>query len=91
MRRVLKQSGRILITVPFGGLEIHDSFKQYDLQEWKSVVARAELRIKEVGFYGYSQIGWGRVLEPNLLQSNAYLGGRARAATAVLCAELMPS
>jgi SAM-dependent methyltransferase len=87
MRRVLHGSGRIFITIPFGRLEYHDWFKQYDLDGWTSLVRKAGLVVDEQAIYAYSESGWS--LAPvNSLPANGYGQLGATAATGVLCASL---
>jgi SAM-dependent methyltransferase len=88
MRRVLKPTGRILITVPFGRLDIRSWQKQYDLDAWQALLQRAELRAVETEFYGYSAMGWRRSDGPAELDANWYQDMGAPGATAVCCAAL---
>jgi len=87
MRRVIADTGRILITVPFGRLEYHDWFKQYDLDAWTTLVSQAGLMVREQAVYAYSDAGW-RLAPVNSLPAHGYGELGAPAATAVLCASL---
>ncbi len=89
MRRVLAAGGRLLVTVPFGRLEVHPWMKQYDLKSWRDTVADADLRIVESDIYGYfPDAGWKRVPEAAQVADRAYAGLGSHAATAVICAVL---
>ena len=88
MRRVLVEGGRILITVPFGRLEQHAWFKQYDLPAWEQLIEQTGLQTAEVAFYGYSPSGWHRIADRSELASRRYGELGAPAATALLCAAL---
>jgi O-antigen chain-terminating methyltransferase len=87
MRRVLDRAGRILITVPFGRLEYHDWFKQYDLDAWTRLVMQAGLVVDEQAVYAYSDAGWS-LASMDSLPANGYGELAAPAATGVLCASL---
>jgi len=88
MRRVLKPTGRIVITVPFGRLDIRSWQKQYDLEAWQTLLRRAELRAVENEFYRYSASGWQRAEGPAELAANGYQEKGAPGATGVCCAAL---
>jgi SAM-dependent methyltransferase len=88
LRRVLKASGRILITVPFGRLDIQDWQKQYDLNAWRSLLDRAGLQAVETEFFGYTARGWRPVPDPAALAGNGYRADGAPGATGVCCAAL---
>ncbi len=89
LSRILQPAGRILITVPFGRLDIQSWQKQYDLDAWQTLLHRAALRALETEFYGYSPTaGWRRVSDPATLAGNEYRQAGAPGATAVCCAVL---
>jgi SAM-dependent methyltransferase len=88
MRRVLAPAGRILITVPFGRLDVQDWQKQYDQPAWAALIRRAGLRAVETEWYGNDGTGWHRAKGPESLADHAYQGHGAPAATAVQCAVL---
>jgi O-antigen chain-terminating methyltransferase len=88
MRRVLKPTGRILITVPFGRLDIRSWQKQYDLDAWRTLLRRADLRAVENEFYRYTGAGWCRADGPGELATNTYQEAGAPGATGVCCAAL---
>jgi len=88
LRRVLKPSGRILITVPFGRLDIQDWQKQYDLNAWRSLLDRAALQAVETEFFGYTPAGWRRMADPATLAGSGYRADGAPGATGVCCAVL---
>jgi hypothetical protein len=85
--RVLHPGGRILVTVPFGRLEYHSWFKQYDLPSWDVLVASANLRVQELAIYAYSPSGWSPA-EVRGLPAHGYQEMGAPGATGVLCAAL---
>ena len=85
MRRVLHPAGRILITVPFGRLEQHDWFKQYDLPVWNELVRRATLAIDELDVFALGPGGWSRPSDPARTTTGGYGRGGAPAAGAVPC------
>jgi O-antigen chain-terminating methyltransferase len=91
LRRVLGASGRILITVPFGRLDIQDWQKQYDLTAWRSLLERAALQAVETEFFGYTPVGWRRVADPAALAGSGYRADGAPGATGVCCAALTRS
>jgi ubiquinone/menaquinone biosynthesis C-methylase UbiE len=91
MRRVLKPTGRILITVPFGRLDIRSWQKQYDIEAWQTLLRRAELRAVETEFYRYAADGWRRAGGPGELADNGYQAMGAPGATGVCCAALSKS
>lgn len=86
--RVVHDRGRILVTVPFGRLEYHSWFKQYDLPSWDALVASANLRVLEQAIYAYSPSGWSPASEVQGLPSHSYQEMGAPGATGVLCAAL---
>jgi SAM-dependent methyltransferase len=86
MRRVLTNSGRILITVPFGRVETLDWMRQYDLYAWHRLIHSVGIKSTETEIYGYSGTrGWARC-EPPALPVGGYREQGAPAATGVLCA-----
>lgn len=89
MRRVLSATGRILVTVPFGRLDVQPWQKQYDLPTWEALLRRTKLRALETEWYGYGANGWHRVDRPQLLADHEYRGNGAPAATGLQCAVLV--
>ena len=88
MRRVLRDGGHALVTVPFGRPQEYAWFRQYDLASWKETVGRAGLAPVEVAFYGYSPQGWTPYADGQALESTDYRARGAQAAGAVLCSVL---
>ncbi len=88
MRRVLRRAGRILITVPFGRLDVQSWQKQYDVEAWESLVRRAGLKASELEFYRYTSDGWQKASSADELASSGYREGGAPGATGLCCAEL---
>jgi SAM-dependent methyltransferase len=90
MKRILNDSGRLLVSVPFGRAEIHPWFRQYDLGRWAALVDAAGLRSVEEAFYLYSPSdGWSPAEDPSKLSEVSYQTDGATAATGLLCACLM--
>jgi O-antigen chain-terminating methyltransferase len=90
MGRVLDPQGRILITVPFGQLEHHGWFKQYDWDAWNALLEHTKLHATEMALYGYSPAtGWRAASDPAELHSKRYQDMGAPGATGLLCAELV--
>ena len=88
MRRVLAPAGRVLITVPFGCLDIQTWQKQYDLQAWETLLKRAAMRAVETEWFGYDANGWHRVDGPAQLANQEYRGNGAPGSAGLLCAVL---
>jgi SAM-dependent methyltransferase len=88
IRRVLKDDGRLLITVPFGRLQDYGWFRQYDLFTWRELLRRTGLDATEQAFYGHSAGGWAQAEDPAALSSAGFREHGAPASTAVLCADL---
>ena len=88
MRRVLAPAGRILISVPFGKLDVQSWQKQYDLAAWEALLRRTGLRAIEREWFGYDTAGWHRMEGPESLADHDYQGHGAPAATGVHCAVL---
>jgi SAM-dependent methyltransferase len=91
IRRVLKDDGHVLITVPFGRLQDYGWFHQYDLAAWRDLLRRTGLEAVEQAFYGYSAGGWARVDDPAVLSNAGFREHGASASTGVLCAKLRMS
>jgi SAM-dependent methyltransferase len=88
IRRVLTDTGRLLLTVPFGRLEDYGWFRQYDLATWRDLLGAGGLYPAEEAFFGYSTAGWVAVDDPVLLRSKGYREMGAPAATGVVCADV---
>ena len=88
LRRVLRDDGRLLVTVPFGKPRHYDWFKQYDLESWNGLVGQAGMTPVELAFFGYGPHGWARADDARALEAADYGAMGAQGATALLCAEL---
>lgn len=88
MRRVLAPAGRILITVPFGRLDIQAWQKQYDLHAWEILLNRTALRTVETEWFRYDHSGWHPVDGPAQLANQEYRGEGAPGSSGLLCAVL---
>jgi O-antigen chain-terminating methyltransferase len=92
MRRVLKTTGRILLTVPFGRIQYLNWMKQYDLAAWALLLKETGLRAMETTLFCYQSVpGWQAVGPPTGAEINSYQEEGAIAATGVLCACLVPA
>jgi O-antigen chain-terminating methyltransferase len=86
MRRVLARGGRIIVTVPFGKLEVRDWFRQYDMETWKLLIAETGLAATEQKVFAHGADGW-KPADPASLRLRGYAEGVPGAA-GVLCAVL---
>jgi SAM-dependent methyltransferase len=84
MRRVIKESGRILLSVPFGKMEYHDWFRQYDAEAWRTLTRDAGVSVIEQATFCYvPSDGWNAGLPRAGFREMG-----APAAAGVLCALL---
>ena len=83
---LLRPGGRLLITVPFGRLEDHGWFIQYDLRRIQALVERSGCELTLAEYYAYSAHGWTGPADPAALSQVEY--GTGFAAGAVACLEL---
>lgn len=88
LRRVLRPSGTLLVTVPLGEPGDHGWFRQEDERGWMSLYARAGFFVEGVEAYELGEDGW-RATTTFRAEGVRY-GERGPAASAVLCAELSP-
>ncbi len=85
--RVLRPTGRALVTVPFGRYENHGWFVNYDAALWRAGVEASGLAEEEVEYFGYIGRGWKRVAPADLTEIG-YREQAARGAAGLLCASL---
>ena len=88
LRRVLRQDGSLLVTVPLGESGDYGWFRQEDERGWMRLYARAGFFVEEVEAYELTPEGW-RATRDFRAEGVRY-GARGPAASAVLCAELRP-
>lgn len=87
-KRVLKQSGCLLFSVPFGTYEDHTAFQQFDAALLKRCEDFFQPSRQEKSFFLYSAQGWQRAAEADCAAAEYALApGRdnAAAARAVAC------
>jgi len=83
---LLRPGGRLLITVPFGRLEDHGSFVQYDLRRIQALVEFSGCELTLAEYYAYGANGWTGPADPVALSQVEYR--TCLAAGAVACLEL---
>ena len=83
---LLRPGGRLLITVPFGRLENHGWFIQYDLRRIQALVDFSGCELSLAEYYAYGPFGWTGPADPVALSQIGYRIGVA--AGAVACLEL---
>lgn len=88
LRRVLKVSGRLLVTVPLGEPGDHGWFRQDDVRGWTGLFASAGFFVEEQEAYELVDEGWRAA--PAFSAEGVRYGERGPAASAVLCTELSP-
>ncbi len=84
---LLRPDGRLLITVPFGRLEDHGWFVQYDLRRLEALEAQVEAggcELTLAEYYSYSAEGWTGPVDPRTLSEMAYRTGFGAGAVACL-------
>lgn len=86
--RVLHRDGSLLVTVPLGEPGDYGWFRQEDERGWTRLFARAGLFVHELELYELTPEGWRA--SPDLDTHGIRYGERGPAASAVLCAELLP-
>jgi SAM-dependent methyltransferase len=87
---LLRPGGRLLVTVPFGGLEDHGWFVQYDAARVDELVAATGGQLTVAEYYGYQSTGWEGPLPREQLKNAQYRSQPAASAraSAVACLEL---
>ena len=88
LRRVLRPSGSLLVTVPLGEPGDYGWFRQEDIRGWTRLFAGAGFFIEEQEAYELGADGWRAA--PAFDPAGVVYGTRGPAASAVLCAELSP-
>jgi SAM-dependent methyltransferase len=88
LRRVLRASGRLLVSVPTGEPADHGWFRQDDPAGWLRLFAKAGFFVEEQEVYELTGAGWRA--DPRFRPEGVRYGERGPAASAVLCAELSP-
>ena len=83
---LLRPGGRLLITVPFGRLEDHGWFVQYDLRRIEALVEISGCELTLAEYFAFGAQGWSGPVDPATLGHVEYRTGFA--AGAVACLEL---
>jgi SAM-dependent methyltransferase len=83
---LLRPGGRLLVTVPFGRLEDHGWFIQYDLNRIKALLGVTDCELTTAEYYAYGVYGWSGPVDPLTLGEISYRTGFC--AGAVACLEL---
>ena len=86
LARLLTIGGRLLVTVPFGILEDHGWFIQYDDQRLRAMIAATGCESSRVEHFVYDQDGWRGPVDPVSLSRVTYRDGHG--AGAVACMEI---
>lgn len=84
---LLRPGGRLLITLPFGRLEEHDWFVQYDLRRIQALVEYSGCEPTLAEYYAYGSDGWTGPVNPATLSQVEYRTA-CFSAGAVACLEL---
>jgi hypothetical protein len=82
---LLCHGGRFLITLPFGRLEDHGWFIQYDAARTAMLVSATRCKLTATEYYGHAPSGWYGPVDPTALRHCRY--GTSHAG-AVACLEL---
>jgi SAM-dependent methyltransferase len=88
LRRLLRPSGRLLVTVPLGEPGDYGWFRQEDVAGWTRLFTGAGFFVEEQEAYELTEEGWRAA--PTFDPAGVTYGSRGPAASAVLCAELSP-
>jgi len=88
LRRVVRRHGTLLVTVPLGEPGDHGWFRQEDEPGWTSLFARAGWFADDLELYELYEDGWRATT--SFRPEGVRYGERGPAASAVLCAELLP-
>ena len=89
LRRVLRSTGQLLVTVPLGEPGDHGWFRQDDVRGWTSLFTDAGLFVEEQEPYELGDDGWRAA--PAFAAADVRYGERGPAASAVLCTALSRS
>jgi O-antigen chain-terminating methyltransferase len=87
---LLRPGGRLLITLPFGRLEDHGWFVQYDRRRIQALVESSGCEATLAEYYAYGPDGWAGPVDPATLSQVEYRSG-GFSAGAVACLELTRS
>jgi O-antigen chain-terminating methyltransferase len=82
--RWLAPGGRLLLTVPFGRLEDHGWFINYDRERLDGLIAASRLVLLEETFYGWMPGGWRQVEWSDLAERGYQSLGASHAAGVAL-------
>ena len=88
LRRVLRPSVSLLVTVPLGEPRDYGWFRQEDVRGWIRLFTRAGYFVEEQEVYELGDDGWRSA--PTFEPAGVVYGTRGPAASAVLCADLSP-
>jgi SAM-dependent methyltransferase len=88
LRRILRPSGLLLVTVPLGEPGDYGWFRQEDIRGWTRLFTGAGFFVEEQEAYELGEDGWRAA--PTFDPAGVEYGTRGPAASAVLCAELSP-
>jgi len=88
LRRILRPSGSLLVTVPLGEPGDYGWFRQEDIPGWTRLFTSAGFFVEEQEAYELGDDGWRAA--PTFDPTGVVYGTRGPAAGAVLCAELSP-
>ena len=88
LRRILRPSGSLLVTVPLGEPGDYGWFRQEDIPGWTRLFTGAGFFVEEQEAYELGDDGWRAA--PAFDPTGVVYGTRGPAASAVLCAELSP-
>ena len=88
LRRILRPSGSLLVTVPLGEPGDYGWFRQEDVGGWIRLFIESRFFVEEQEAYELGEDGWRSA--PTFDPDGVVYGTRGPAASAVLCAELSP-
>jgi SAM-dependent methyltransferase len=88
LRRILRPSGSLLVTVPLGEPGDYGWFRQEDVRGWTRLFTGAGFFVEEQEAYELGEEGWRSA--PTFTPEGVVYGTRGPAASAVLCADLSP-
>ena len=88
LRRILKKSGSLIVTVPLGEPGDYGWFVQDDIGGWTRLFTDAGFFIEEQEAYELHDEGWRAA--PTFVAEGVIYGTRGPAASAVLCVDLSP-
>ena len=88
LRRILRPTGSLLVTVPLGEPGDYGWFHQEDIRGWTRLFTGSGYFVEEQEAYELGDEGWRSA--PSFDPEGVVYGTRGPAASAVLCAELSP-